>query len=102
MGRVAGLDGLRGIAALMVFVQHVHLPGDLPLRLGWHTGVLVFFSLSGYLLYRPFAEGRCDLRTYAIRRVLRIGPAWLVAAFGISLLWYPDLLADPLGVAGGS
>ena len=71
---------------------------------GLDAGVLIFFSLSGYLLYAPFARahggGRpVDIRAYALRRLLRIAPAYLVAAFAISLLWYPQLLEDPWGIA---
>ena len=77
------LDGIRAAAALMVFVHHAS-PGIYVG--GWDAGVLVFFSLSGYLLYRPFLEGPIDLRTYAIRRLLRIFPAYLVAAAGIAIL----------------
>src|SRR6266850_6882311 len=103
MRRLAALDGLRGLAALMVFVNHVQLPGLQPVAPGLDAGVLIFFSLSGYLLYAPFARahggGRpVDLPTYALRRLLRIAPAYLVAAFAISFLWYPALLEDPMGI----
>jgi peptidoglycan/LPS O-acetylase OafA/YrhL len=107
MSRLTGLDALRGIAALMIFVTHVQLPGMHPATVGLDAGVLIFFSLSGYLLYAPFAAARergerIDLRTYAIRRVARIVPAYLVAAFGIALIWYPWLLSDPIGIALGT
>jgi peptidoglycan/LPS O-acetylase OafA/YrhL len=97
--RDAWLDGLRAFAALMVFVHHA-TPGvevgGWYFGGGWDAGVLVFFSLSGYLLYRPFLEGPVDLRTYAIRRLLRIFPAYLVAAAGIAVLH--GLPFDPVGV----
>jgi len=92
-GRDAWLDGLRALAALMVFVHHA-TPGTY--LGGWDAGVLVFFTLSGYLLYRPFLQGPVDVRAYAIRRVLRIYPAYLVAAVGIAVLNGYDL--DPMGV----
>lgn len=95
--RLAALDGLRGIAALMVFVHHAQLPG-LGVFGGMDAGVLIFFALSGYLLYAPFTRGDVDLRAYAIRRLLRIGPAYLVAAIGIGLLFYPENLKDPVGI----
>ena len=91
--RDAWLDGLRAIAALMVFVHHA-TPGS-PLG-GFDAGVLVFFSLSGYLLYRPFLERDVDLGSYAIRRFLRIAPAYLVAVVGIA--WLQNDAIDPLGV----
>jgi peptidoglycan/LPS O-acetylase OafA/YrhL len=66
---------------------------------GWlsrlDVGVAVFFVLSGYLLYRPFArsvlrddEG-LDLRRYLRHRLLRIVPAyWLVVV--VSFLFAPS------------
>ena len=47
---------------------------------------MVFFSLSGYLLYRPFLERSVDLSAYAIRRLFRIFPAYLFATIGIAVL----------------
>ena len=46
MRRIADLDGLRGIAAVLIVVYHLfepYLPG------GW-VAVDVFFVLSGYLI----------------------------------------------------
>jgi peptidoglycan/LPS O-acetylase OafA/YrhL len=90
------LEGLRGVAALAVLLTHVSLNslgnrgpfGGLLARLD--AGVAVFFVLSGYLLYRPFAaallrdEPRPATRRYFRRRLVRIVPLyWLVvvAAF---------------------
>lgn len=95
-GHVIALDGLRGLAALMVFVHHVHLPGPYTQSAGLHAGVQVFFALSGYLLYRPFL-GTVDVKRYATKRFLRIAPAYLLAAFGIAALWYPGQF-DPIGI----
>ncbi|HET7702250.1 MAG TPA: acyltransferase, partial [Candidatus Limnocylindrales bacterium] len=104
MPRLAALDGLRGLAAALVFLFHVQLPGVHPVLGGLDAGVLVFFALSGYLLYAPFVASfhggaSVALRTYAVRRLLRIVPAYLVAAFAIAALWHPDLLMDPWGIA---
>jgi len=92
--RDAWIDGLRAAAALMVFFHHTGIPG-LP-RLGLDAGILVFFTLSGYLLFRPFLERPVDVRAYAIRRLLRIMPAYLVAAVGIAMLDRYTL--DPVGI----
>jgi len=59
------------------------------------TGVVLFFGLSGYLLYRPFLQvaresRRADLRGYFIRRLLRIYPAYLLALVGASILLGDD------------
>ena len=94
--RIEGLDGLRAIAACSILIFHVwstNAPTQTEAVLGPMTlllpplreGVTLFFCLSGFLLYRPFAaalirgtrppaNGR-----YALRRLLRIAPAyWFV------------------------
>jgi peptidoglycan/LPS O-acetylase OafA/YrhL len=106
MRRAAGLDGLRALAALSVLCFHAWLYGfDDPSAVAraslfdkvmfeMRLGLVFFFVLSGYLLYRGFAsaalagDGRVDVRRYARRRVARIVPAYWVAALGaIALLW---------------
>jgi peptidoglycan/LPS O-acetylase OafA/YrhL len=95
--RQSGLDGLRGLAALTVFGIHMwiyQLPntvdlsrdgfGELLLFEG-RVAFVMFFVLSGYLLYRPFARaalGKGDpvsVRSYFVRRAARIVPAYYVA-----------------------
>ena len=78
--RLPQLDAIRGLAAVLVLVYHVqYVTGvDLvprPIAAGGSSGVGIFFVLSGYLLFRPFLNGAVDLRSYAVRRVLRIWPA---------------------------
>jgi peptidoglycan/LPS O-acetylase OafA/YrhL len=73
-----GLDGLRAIAVLAVFVYHFHNGGGwLP---GGFLGVDVFFVISGYLitslLLSEFRkEGRVDLVRFWLRRARRLLPA---------------------------
>jgi peptidoglycan/LPS O-acetylase OafA/YrhL len=96
--RLAGLDGLRAVAAIMVLSYHAALfsrfafAGPLAAVL-WELkgGVAIFFVISGAVLYLPHArairEGKPlpDCRRYAARRAVRILPAyWLVlTAFAI-------------------
>jgi peptidoglycan/LPS O-acetylase OafA/YrhL len=85
-------DSLRAIAALAVLAFHVSsitgmlergVLGDLLAMLS--RGLIVFFVVSGFLLYRPFVAARAAGRRrphtagYARRRVLRIVPAYWVA-----------------------
>lgn len=88
----AGLEGIRALAASMVVVHHaVSFAG--PNRAGpldkvgaiGDMGVGLFFVLSGFLIYRPFAVAGIDgvapqrARSFLWRRLLRIVPAfWLV------------------------
>jgi peptidoglycan/LPS O-acetylase OafA/YrhL len=83
------LDGLRAVAALLVFFYHARV--DLkqpPLVVLGSTGVHVFFALSGYLMFGPFARALWDgrplpsLTRYAIRRFFRIYPGYFVALAG--------------------
>lgn len=112
--RTAGLDGLRGVAALSVLAFHVwlyHFPDPANVRRNTfldyvasdlRLGLILFFVLSGYLLYRPFAraalrrDGTVDVRSYAVRRAGRILPAYYLAMLGtFALLWGA---ADSYGV----
>ncbi|HSD24074.1 MAG TPA: acyltransferase [Solirubrobacterales bacterium] len=73
-----GIDGLRALAVLAVFVYHFHNGGGwLP---GGFLGVDVFFVISGYLitslLLSEFRqEGRVDLVRFWLRRARRLLPA---------------------------
>jgi peptidoglycan/LPS O-acetylase OafA/YrhL len=74
-GHHAGLDGLRGVAILLVLGQHAPTR---PLTDGF-VGVTVFFCLSGYLittlLVRQLQTGRIDVRAFYRRRAARLCPA---------------------------
>lgn len=72
------LDGLRGVAFLMVFVHHY-----LQVPWGW-AGVDLFFVLSGFLITGILFDSRGDahrVRNFYVRRTLRIFPLY----FGIML-----------------
>lgn len=78
---VPGLDGLRGIAVLMVVFFHSGY-----LKFGW-IGVQLFFVLSGYLISSILIESRKHslsfyLKKFYWRRVLRIMPLY----YGILIL----------------
>jgi peptidoglycan/LPS O-acetylase OafA/YrhL len=102
-----GFEGLRALAAVMVVVHHAGTLAG-PARAGrLHTlaavmdgGVAVFFVISGFLIYRPFAAahlaGRAaqPARAFWWRRALRIVPAyWVVLTFFWALGGY-DLGGD--------
>jgi peptidoglycan/LPS O-acetylase OafA/YrhL len=95
-------DGLRGIAVLAVLLLHSsELSGRVGLGVGGRLGetagglgVIVFFVISGFLLYRPFAAARATgrsrtpVRHYARRRALRILPAyWIVLTILATFPW---------------
>lgn len=102
---VPALDGLRGIAALLIVCYHAPVLMDLQgrqstalgysmLRWGW-TAVDLFFVVSGFLITSLLlkARGRSGaLRQFWIRRGLRILPlAWLYVGVHLLLaLWLPS------------
>jgi peptidoglycan/LPS O-acetylase OafA/YrhL len=91
--RFALFDSLRGIAVLCIITFHVTsitgainggFAGDLYAVLG-NQALILFFVISGFLLYRPYAaahaaaRGRPSTRRYGRRRALRILPAYVTA-----------------------
>ncbi|MDP1902567.1 MAG: acyltransferase family protein [Rubrivivax sp.] len=89
------VQGLRGVAVLLVVLYHAGLP-FLP---GGYVGVDVFFVISGYLitglLVREVqAKGRIDLPNFIARRARRLLPAaitLIVVVVWASVLIYPPL-----------
>ncbi len=85
------LDGVRGIAILLVLLFHLELSYPpaiprmffVPLLAGW-SGVDLFFVLSGFLITGILIDTR-ECRNYFssfyMRRVLRIMPLYLLAVF---------------------
>ncbi|WP_210493392.1 acyltransferase [Patulibacter sp. SYSU D01012] len=113
--RLSGLDGLRGAAAVGIVLVHVwmYLVPDrqvasgtlLDLLMGQlRLGMPLFFVLSGYLIFRPFAAAAIEdrprprLGVYALRRAARILPAyWLVILVGSAVLaWVGHTQAPPV------
>jgi peptidoglycan/LPS O-acetylase OafA/YrhL len=104
------LDGLRALAVLMVLTYHVWvlsyldsnfhlimLGQDLTFIFAWgHPGVDLFFILSGFLLFLPFArafhtKGKSpNLKGYFIKRLFRILPAYYLFLFASIFIIYPQ------------
>lgn len=91
LGHRRWLDGLRGVAILLVLAFHL---GLLP---GGFLGVDVFFVLSGFLITSLLLEewqssGAICLKQFYLRRALRLLPAFLVLLLlcGLSIPWLPS------------
>ncbi|HEY0755712.1 MAG TPA: acyltransferase [Ktedonobacteraceae bacterium] len=105
-GTIAVLDGVRALAILFVIAFHVdwtnknylHLwdwrvdPLASAVAIAGGTGVTLFFVLSGFLLFMPYAKallfaGRWPLaRVFYLRRALRIIPGYYLSLFSLILL----------------
>jgi peptidoglycan/LPS O-acetylase OafA/YrhL len=112
--RLAGVDGVRALAALSILVWHVWAHATNANRYGLsvgpftkifanlQAGVAVFFVVSGFLLFRPFARAILDddklpsIRKYFRNRALRILPAYWAILLLVTLLFQRGLLDRPL------
>ena len=97
----AFIDCVRGYAVLLVIT--CHLTGAYPempwpvrrfTALGWH-GVQLFFLASAVTLLMSWhheraRRGQADARAFFIRRLLRIAPAYYVAALLYTIAWPPE------------
>jgi len=114
---IAALDGVRAIACLSVIEYHVHYLitssfdltpvmgqlGSSILMAGW-SGVTLFFVLSGFLLFIPYAkhllfeQQRPSARAFYGRRALRILPGYYLALVLLIVLAHPHYFQwDHLG-----
>lgn len=86
---LGGLEGIRGLACLGVIAAHSWMhwapdttPGGLAQSMA--LGLVLFFAMSGLLISLPFVrdvargERRTDVRRFALRRVARVFPGYLV------------------------
>jgi peptidoglycan/LPS O-acetylase OafA/YrhL len=108
-GRVVGLDGIRGLAALFVVLNHIferawpgypatnHAPFWAAWMLYGRFAVVIFIALSGFSLgLGPARSGwrLASIATYAHRRAWRIlPPYWAALVFSLLMTWF--VLAQP-------
>jgi peptidoglycan/LPS O-acetylase OafA/YrhL len=109
--RLVGIEGLRALAACSILVFHSWLyssPDARQASLGplshvlpdFAFGVVLFFTLSGFLLYRPFVavamrdEPAPSIRSYLRNRALRILPAYWVILLVCAIVMRSVLLRD--------
>jgi len=112
--RLVGIEGVRALAASSVLLFHVWLfaaPDGEAVRIrgldrvlpDLAFGVTLFFTLSGFLLYRPFVAAlvrstdRPSFRAYLRNRALRIVPAYLVIVLLCALVLRSVTVRDATG-----
>ncbi len=106
----SGFNGLRAIAAVSVLLIHTAFISGFTFKssLGIYTsrleiGVSIFFLISGFLLYRPFAVSHLtgrqspNTRRFWERRLLRIIPAYWLALTLLTYVFRLDTMGPGLG-----
>ena len=90
LGHRPALDGVRGLAILLVLVCHSQIK---PLESAGIVGVTLFFALSGFLITRLLVEeydrrgGQVSLTGFYWRRALRLFPALAVMMLLTGAIW---------------
>lgn len=111
LGHIVELDGLRGIAVLLVMFYHfAHVPEVTNkwfdqaynnIMLGGWVGVDLFFVLSGFLITRILINTRNKkfyFKSFYVKRVLRIFPLYylyLILSFFIILPYMYGVMQGP-------
>ena len=106
------LDGLRGLAIVLVVITHSFITGFRPaivagpfaigiepMVLAGSLGVELFFFISGFVLFAPYARAMCGersvptLRHFIDRRFIKIVPSYYLALFITGFLFFipPDV-----------
>jgi peptidoglycan/LPS O-acetylase OafA/YrhL len=108
------LDGVRAIACLSIITFHMNLLACFhgiwnpaldgagafgsAMALSGESGVILFFVLSGFLLFLPYAKSMLfdsdwpSLRRFYMRRVFRVVPGYYVALCLMTLFVAPEYL----------
>lgn len=119
MQRLTHLDGLRGIAALLVVYQHlVECAGGIAPAGSWVTahlsqlltfidvgkaGVIAFFAISGFVVPFSFGAQALPRLGFTLSRLFRLYPAYwlslgvaalLLPALGVASFGAPQLVAN--------
>jgi peptidoglycan/LPS O-acetylase OafA/YrhL len=106
--RLAAVDSLRGIAALLVVLFHytarfgeIHPGFDTPsITVAWgHYGVNLFFGISGFVIFMTLQRTTRPL-DFLVSRFTRLFPAYWVAIFLTLLITH--LLSYPLAASLGT
>lgn len=102
LGHRTALDGVRGIACLLVLTAHLVISETGRFAGGGGAGVTMFFTLSGFLITALLLEerdrtGRTRLGAFYLRRARRLLPALTVYVLAMLALapiigpWFADL-----------
>lgn len=106
--RLAELDAMRGIAAMLVLLYHFNYKyeprdpsvGELPLLFGWgHHGVSLFFAISGFVIAMTL-ERMTRVSDFAWSRFTRLFPVyWAAMLVTMAVVWIGNdlkLMVSPM------
>jgi peptidoglycan/LPS O-acetylase OafA/YrhL len=97
--RYATLDGLRGVAAVLVLCYHTHVfPGSAAIAPHGYLAVDFFFMLSGFVIasaYQEKLEAGFTVADFVTQRVIRLYPVALVGILLGALRLVSQYLISP-------
>ena len=97
--RYATLDGLRGVAAVLVLCYHTHVfPGSAAIAPHGYLAVDFFFMLSGFVIASAYQEKLKAVFTvpdFVMQRVIRLYPVALVGILLGALKLVSQYLISP-------
>ena len=102
--RLGVVDGLRGIAVLLVLWYHIWEISWLPAPVAWaqfipetgFVGVALFFFISGFVIVYPFVRSVHEASAaptwgdFAYRRARKIVPSYLLSIVFVIAIGYPE------------
>lgn len=118
--RIIGLDGVRGLLCLSIAITHVTTHYTPNTADTWMTSLLgfslvYFFVLSGFLLFLPYVRNLLvdrdkakmpGVRDYALHRIARIMPCYLVifliVNYVLQVAYVENPALQPLGTDDGT
>ncbi len=90
-GKPNGLNVIRAFLAAIVCVSHVgwiYGEDNLQIRSLGVYSVAVFFGISGFLIYQSAANSS-GIQSFALKRIRRIFPAFIMVLIATALVYYP-------------
>ena len=102
-GRFGALDGMRGVAAIMVVLLHIGNLGLGPFKPQFgYLAVDLFFALSGFVIsysYDPRLARGMTVGTFMLRRIIRLYPLYLIGSL-VGFMTTPIIVNNPALVEG--
>jgi peptidoglycan/LPS O-acetylase OafA/YrhL len=92
--KIKSLDGLRGLAAICVFLGHIRQMSEVVIYVPYRffeagsSAVILFFVLSGYVLTYSHDKSNITYKQYCCRRIFRMYPAYYLSTLFSIILFF--------------